>query len=228
MKILLINGSPRKNGATAAILKEFQTQLTVNPDAQTSLIHLADVPLEYCKGCTRCYQTGTCFLKDGAEALSQQIAQSDAVIIGSPTYASSIPGQLKTMIDRGHFVIEQLLKDTYTLTISTYENAGGHSVTAALNKLFLYSGASLCGSLTIKTPFGSNPLEQPKLKAKIHAKSAFLYRSITKGRKKTLFQRIFHTIIFHIGIKPFVLKKTGSYRGVLNHWKDRGIRYEAL
>ena len=42
------------------------------------------------------------------ENLSKNIETADGIIIGSPTYASNVSGQMKVLIDRGHFVIEQL------------------------------------------------------------------------------------------------------------------------
>ena len=45
-------------------------------------------------------------------------------MIGSPTYVSNVSGLLKTFIDRGHFVIEQLLRSKYAVGIANGENYG--------------------------------------------------------------------------------------------------------
>ena len=66
------------------------------------------------------------------------IETADGIIIGSPTYASNISGQMKVIIDRGHFVIEQLLFGKYAISVSTYENYGGKDTAKILNRLFCY------------------------------------------------------------------------------------------
>lgn len=110
MKIVIINGSHRKNGATAIILDKIAFCLRQYQDVEVKLFHVADLDLKYCIGCCSCYKTGECVYRDDIEALSKEIERADGIIIGSPTYASNVSGQLKTIIDRGHFVIEQFRK----------------------------------------------------------------------------------------------------------------------
>lgn len=223
MRILLINSSFRKNGATAKILNEILRVLETHNDVEASILHLSDFKLDYCKGCSRCFQTGKCYLQDDAEHISNLIAEADAVVVGAPTYASSIPGQMKTLIDRGHFVMEQLLHGKYTLSVATYENADGISVIKSLNKLFLYSGAVLSGNICIKTAFNQDPLNSQSKKDNVRKQAERLYWNMTKGEKGNIINRIIHHIVFHVGIKPFVLKEKTKYAGVLDHWKRRGI-----
>ena len=66
-----------------------------------------------------------------------QIYNIDGLVIGSSTIASNVPGVLKSFIDRGHFVVEQLLYDKYTLCVATYENYGGYSAFRVLKNLVL-------------------------------------------------------------------------------------------
>ena len=79
------------------------------------------------------------------------------MIIGSPTYASNISGQLKQFIDRGHFVIEQLLYKKYAISVVTGENYGSKDTGKILNKLLQYSGAFLCGNVICNVPFNNDP-----------------------------------------------------------------------
>ena len=127
------------------------------------------------------------------------------------------------MIDRGHFVMEQLLHGKYTLSVATYENADGISVIKSLNKLFLYSGAVLSGNICIKTVYNQDPLNSQSTKNKVRKQAERLYRNMTKPSKGNIINRIIHHTVFHVGIKPFVLKEKAKYAGVLDHWKRRGI-----
>ena len=109
MKIIIINGSYRKNGATALILHEMYKKLGTYPNVEIQFYNVADLNLKYCVGCCKCYENGKCIFNDDIENLSKNIETADGIIIGSPTYASNVSGQIKVLIDRGHFVIEQLL-----------------------------------------------------------------------------------------------------------------------
>lgn len=223
IKITIINASPRKNGATAKILDAFAKQLKAYKDAEISLFHLSDLNYHFCKGCCACYQSGRCIMQDDAEKLSQTIAESDGLIIGTPNYASNISGQLKTFIDRGHFVIEQLLKDKHTLGVVTYENAEGRAVYKVLKKLFSFSGARTVAQMIVKVPFNSDPLAAAQINTKIKKKANRLCQSISQKRRHPLANSIIHFFVFHFGIKPLVIKKGAAYSGVREHWKVRGI-----
>lgn len=139
MKIIIINGSYRKNGATALILHEMYQKLETYPNVEIHFYNIADLNLQYCVGCCKCYKNGTCIFNDDIEKLSEDIATADGIIIGSPTYASNVSGQMKVIIDCGHFVIEQLLFGKYAISVSTYENYGGKDTVRILEpmKLFL-------------------------------------------------------------------------------------------
>ena len=223
MKILIINGSPRKNGATALILNEFDRLLRRKANVEIQYIHVADIHLNYCIGCGKCYQNGKCVFEDDMENLSLEISKADGIILGSPTYASNISGQMKTMIDRGHFIIEQLLYGKYAISVSTYENYGGKETLKVLNRLLSYSGATISGSILTKIPFSANPLEQDSTKRSIHKIADYFYTDID-SHKKYFFQSIRHFLIFRLGILPFVKRKGSKYEGVLHHWKNRNIR----
>ena len=219
MKIVIINGSPRKNGATAGILRAMEDKLTEN-GAETEFFNVCDMDISPCRGCCSCYKTGRCFIDDGGEMLSAKISEADGIIIGSPTYASNVSGQLKQFIDRGHFVIEQLLYSKYAVSVATGENYGSGDTSAGLNKLLKYSGARLSGKIICDLPFGSGLTEKTREKAYRAADRLFTDISC---KKAYFFQSLVHKIIFNAGIKPFVKRKGESYSGVITKWKNIGI-----
>ena len=220
MKIVIVNGSHRKNGATASILSEMYQQLEKYSDVDVQMIHVADLELKYCVGCGSCYKTGACIYKDDIEDVSLSIAEADGVILGSPTYASNVSGQMKVIIDRGHFVMEQLLYGKYAICVTTYENYGGMDSAKILNRLLSYSGAKISGTIVFKNKFNSNPLESIRLKEKINKVVYRFYRDVI-GKRRYMFQSIKHLMIFRMGIQPFVMKKGSQYDGVIAHWKKR-------
>lgn len=222
MKIVIVNGSHRKNGATALILNEMCRQLKKYSDVDVQIIHVADLSLKYCVGCGFCYKTGVCIYKDDMENLSLSIADADGVILGSPTYASNVSGQMKVIIDRGHFVMEQLLYGKYAISVTTYENYGGRDSAKILNRLLSYSGARISGTIVSRNKFDSNPLENGQLKENIEKVVHTFYRDVVEKRKYML-QSIKHFIVFRIGIQPFVIGKGSQYDGVIKQWKKRNV-----
>ena len=112
MQVLIINGSPRKNGVTAAVLHRIEENLR-GAGIEVLFYNLGEMKMSHCTGCNYCYRTGHCYMEDDAELLSKRIEEADGIVLGSPTYASNVPGLMKDFIDRGHFVIEQLLHKKY-------------------------------------------------------------------------------------------------------------------
>ena len=225
MKIIILNGSHRKNGATALLLNEMYQKLQNHPNVEVQLFNVADFDLKYCIGCCKCYKDGKCIFNDNIEKLSENIETADGIIIGSPTYASNVSGQMKVIIDRGHFVIEQLLFEKYAISVSTYENYGGKDTSKILNRLLSYSGATISNSLVIKVPFSTNPLSSSKTQNIVNNTIDKFYKDIHE-QKTYLYQKIKHFIIFRFGIFPFVSKKGHEYQGVISKWKKYGIKVE--
>ena len=64
MKIIIINGSHRKNSATALILHEIYQKLETYPNVEIQFYNVADLNLKYCVGCCKCYKNGKCIFND--------------------------------------------------------------------------------------------------------------------------------------------------------------------
>lgn len=218
MKITIINGSPRKNGATAKILKKMQENFENKEDVTVSYHNLIDYSLLDCSGCMTCYARGVCHLKDNLEDINNIVAESDALIIGSPVYVSNVPATLKKYIDRGHFVLEQSLHGKYAFAVSTYEIGGSSDVISILNKLFRMSGGIILGNLQIKLPFNSNPLSLPNIEQKLEKTSNRIYSSIKRKKGKKLIDKLINHIAIHYVIKPYANKRPKKYKAVFERW----------
>ncbi|MBP5492217.1 MAG: flavodoxin family protein [Clostridiales bacterium] len=219
MKIVIINGSPREKGLTAGVLRRLEKNLT-EQGADVEFYDLSTLKMAQCRGCCACYTTGRCSINDDAEMLSHAIENADGLILGTPTYASNVSGYMKLLIDRGHFVIEQLLSQKHCITVTTGENYGSKDASKVLKKLILYSGGYLVRSIVINAPFNSGISRSEEKQIEVSAQK--LFRAINK-HKRYPFQSLFHGIIFSFGIKPFVKKKGEKYRGVVTKWKEYGV-----
>lgn len=98
MRILLLNASPKANGATQEILLTVQEALP--PGTIAELLCLGDWNIEYCLGCKSCYETCRCVRQDDMGVLLQKMDQADALVIAAPSYWADVPGQFKVFIDR--------------------------------------------------------------------------------------------------------------------------------
>ncbi|WP_371366444.1 hypothetical protein SRRS_08020 [Sporomusa rhizae] len=107
MKVVAINGSPRKNWNTATLLNK-TLDGAASQGAETELIHLYD--LNY-KGCISCFSCklkdgksyGKCAFKDGLTPVLEKIENSDALILGSPIYFHNITAAMRALIERMGF-----------------------------------------------------------------------------------------------------------------------------
>jgi len=107
MKIIAINGSPRKKWNTATLL-EHALEGAKLQGAETELVHLYD--LDY-KGCTSCFACklkggksyGKCAMKDGLAPVLERIHKTDALIIGSPIYFGNVTGEVRSFMERLFF-----------------------------------------------------------------------------------------------------------------------------
>ena len=104
MKVIGINGSPRKKWNTAQLLQK-ALDGAASKGAETELIHLYDADF---KGCTSCFACklkggmsyGKCAMRDGLTPILEKIAQADALVLGSPIYFSRVSGEMNSFMER--------------------------------------------------------------------------------------------------------------------------------
>ena len=104
MKVLAINGSPRKKWNSATLLEK-ALEGAASRGAETELIHLYD--LDY-KGCTSCFACklkggksyGKCAMNDGLTPVLEKLAHADAFVLGSPIYFGTVTGEMRSFMER--------------------------------------------------------------------------------------------------------------------------------
>ncbi len=102
MKVVGFNGSARKDGNTAIMMRYVFNELE-SEGIETELVQLAGKPIRGCADCFKCWEKkdGKCIVKDDFlnECLDKMKA-ADGIILGSPTYFANISTELKAIIDR--------------------------------------------------------------------------------------------------------------------------------
>lgn len=113
MNVLILNGSPRKNGKTATLLKHLAQKYV--PNSTYTLIHVYDLNFKPCRSCYGCRPDKCCILPlDDASKLWHDIRSCDILIVGSPTYYGNISGMLKLLFDRLLTAFEYMPADGMT------------------------------------------------------------------------------------------------------------------
>jgi len=147
MKILGINGSPRGAKSTTMKLVEAVLDGAKEAGAETKLIDLCSLKIDYCDACGVCYKKGRCVHEDDFGTVYDEIMASDGLVLGSPVYFGSVTAQMKTMIDRMADAIHcQLLLGKYACSVSTAGSQGHQEVEEYINRIMVAMGASAAGS----------------------------------------------------------------------------------
>ena len=107
MKLLAINGSPRKTWNTATLLKN-SVEGAASQGAETELIHLYDLAFKGCISCFGCKTKegksyGRCAVKDDLAPILEKVLESDVLILGSPIYFGSVTGEMQSFLERLQF-----------------------------------------------------------------------------------------------------------------------------
>jgi len=97
--ILILNGSPRKNGATASLMNAFIEGAKDNNEIRERYITSMDI--RPCIGCDTCMRTHQgCVQKDDMSVIYEDMSWADVVVFVSPQFWGTISGQLKVVFDR--------------------------------------------------------------------------------------------------------------------------------
>ncbi len=100
MKILVILGSPRKNGNSEAAARIICSTLDEAFGSETEYIRLVSRKIAPCIACGGCEKTGMCIIKDDMQGLYEKIDLADIILLVSPTYFYGLSAQIKAFIDR--------------------------------------------------------------------------------------------------------------------------------
>ncbi len=99
MKILFINGSPRKDGNTNRLIDQIITGIDPT-EFEPVKEQITDYKINFCLGCDTCTATRRCVQDDDYRALYHKFCASDIICLATPSYWGYVTGQLKVFFDR--------------------------------------------------------------------------------------------------------------------------------
>jgi multimeric flavodoxin WrbA len=162
MRVLAINGSPRRNGNTHSLVQQVFAPLQ-EAGIDTELIHLGGQAVRGCTACCRCaeLQNGTCVLTDDpVNGIIAKMVEADGILLASPTYFSDVTAEMKALIDRAGFVSIQngrLLAHKVGAAVVAVRRGGGIHVFDTINHFFQINRMFVVGSTYWNLGYGLEP-----------------------------------------------------------------------
>ena len=189
MKVLMINGSPRKDGNTSIALEEMRKTFEAE-GVETEIVRVGNQDVRGCIACGRCGETGKCVFDDVVNELAPKFQAADGLVVASPVYYASANATLIAVLDRlfysSHF--DKTMKVGASVVCA---RCGGCSATFdELNKYFTISNMPVASSQYWNSIHGRLPREaemdeEGKQTMRVLARNmTFLMKSIALGKEK--------------------------------------------
>ena len=145
-KILLLDGSPRANGCTAAALAEM-VKVFETEDIEAEIVHVGNREIRGCVACGQCGKLGHCVFNDLVNEVAPRLAKADGLVIGSPVYYGSPNGTLLSFMDRLFYSTGSIDKHMKVGAAVVSCRRGGNTASFdVLNKYFTISGMPIASS----------------------------------------------------------------------------------
>jgi multimeric flavodoxin WrbA len=156
MKVLIINGSPHKNGCTYTALSEISGILSEN-GVDSEILHIGTEPLRGCIACGGCAKTGRCVFDDPVNEALEKMVSCDGLIIGAPVHYSSPAGSMIAFLDRMFYSGRGCFAHKPAAAVVSARRAGTTSSLDVLNKYFTISQMPIVSSTYWNMVHGYTP-----------------------------------------------------------------------
>ena len=151
MKVIAVNGSPRKEGNTWILLNEVMEELKKG-GCETEIVELGGKKVVGCIACLKCFEKkdGLCAVQnDCVNELIHKFLEADGIILGSPTYFADVTAPMKAVIERVGMVArsnDDMLKRKVGAAVVAARRAGSVHAFDSINHFFLIGQMIVCGS----------------------------------------------------------------------------------
>jgi multimeric flavodoxin WrbA len=152
MKVVAFNGSARKDGNTADMLKVVLGELKAK-DIETELVQFAGEKIQGCTACYKCVKNKDrrCVKKkDMLNDCIEMMDKADGILLGSPTYFADVSSNMKSLIDRAGFVSRAndfMFRRKVGAGVVAVRRGGSIHVFDTMNHFFLISEMMVPGSI---------------------------------------------------------------------------------
>ncbi len=159
MKVIAFNGSARKDGNTAILIRTVLDELE-KEDIETEMVQLAGRKIQGCIACFKCFKNKDqrCSgRKDIANECIEKMKEAEGIILGSPTYFADVSPELKALIDRAGLVSRangDMLQRKIGAAVVAVRRAGAIHVFDSINHFFFINQMIVPGSIYWNIGFG--------------------------------------------------------------------------
>ncbi len=189
MKVLIINGSPRKEGNTAVALDEVRKTLEAE-GIETETVHVGHKDIHGCIACGKCKETGKCVFSDIVNEVAPKFAEADGLVIGSPVYYASPAGTMLSFLDRLFYSTPFDKTMKVGAAVAVCRRGGAGTTFDVLNKYFTICGMPVASSQYWNSVHGRLPgeaaqdVEGLQTMRTLGRNMAFLVKSIALGKQQ--------------------------------------------
>lgn len=158
MKVLLVNGSPHKEGCTFTALSEMATVFNQN-GIETEIYWIGKNPISGCIGCGACSQSGRCFMDDCVNEFLDRAKDFDGFVFGSPVHFSAVAGTMTCFMNRAFFAARASKEfvGKVAAAVTSTRRAGATTTLDQLNKYFIHGGMPVVPSQYWPMVYGNTP-----------------------------------------------------------------------
>ena len=188
-KIILLNGSPRSNGCTAAALEEM-TKVFAAEGMETELIQVGKANIRGCVACGFCGKNGRCAINDLVNEIAPKFEAADGLVVGSPVYYGSPNGTILSFLDRLFYSTGFSKQMKVGAAVVSCRRGGNTASFDVLNKYFTISGMPVASSTYWNQVHGftaedvKKDLEGLQTLRNLARNMAFLIRAIAAEKEK--------------------------------------------
>lgn len=158
MKVLMINGSPRPNGNTAAALNEMASVFT-SEGIEVEMLQVGHLAIRGCIACGKCRQLGKCVFDDAVNQAADILKEADGLVIGSPVYYASANATLMALMQRLFYSTSYSKAMKVGCSVVAARRGGLSSTYDEMNKFFGISGMPIVSGQYWNSVHGGAPGE---------------------------------------------------------------------
>ena len=149
MKVLLVNGSSRKNGCTQSALNEVARALNEE--------NIGNEALPDCIACRKCREIGRCIFNDIVNEFVEKAKSADGFVFGSPVYYAHPSGRLLTFMDRAFYSGASAFCFKPAAAVLSARRAGTTASMDVINKYFTINSMPIVSSTYWNQVYGAQP-----------------------------------------------------------------------
>ena len=191
LKVLMLNGSPRKNGNIALAFREME-QVFDECGVEYENILLGRMDIRGCIACETCRKTGKCAFDDIVNGLALKLEAADGLVIGSPVYFGSANGTLMSALQRLFYSTSFDKSLKVGASVVSARRSGCTATFDELNKFFTLANMPVATSQYWNNIYGWEPGEgkadaEGRQVMRVLARNmVFLMKSIALGKQELI------------------------------------------